>query len=220
MRLGAVPGHMTETLAVVALDVLGLGLVTVSCSSATVELLVLGKGAPSSTTLVSLTTLPEASEAAPAPSEASVTAHHPLFPLLLLLPKPLDLLLFLVISSQIVFDELFHRFKTVIVGNLQLMIPIVYLLLTFLDELFNLGRKRLEMLPQLYPHPINRDVLHLVVKLELVLAPLLGEDELILFLLLQLGTDPLDFSQPVQDLLHLESFPSSRRARRRRIRRG
>ena len=197
MGLGAVPGHMTETLAVVALDVLGLGLVAVSCSSATVELLVLGKGAPSSTTLVSLTTFPKASEAAPAPSEASVTAHHPLFPLLLLLPKPLDLLLFLVISSQIVFDELLHRFKTIIVGNLQLMIPVVYLLLTFLDELFDLGRKRLEMLLQLHPHPIDRDVLHLVVELELVLAPLLGEGELILVLLLQLGVDSLDLSQPV-----------------------
>ena len=196
MGFGAVPGHMAETLAVVALDVLGLGLVTVSGSSAAVELLVLGEGAPSSTTLVSLTAFPEASEAAPASSEASVAAH-PLFPLLLLLPEPLDLLLFLVISSQIVFDELLHRFKTIIVGNLQLMIPVVYLFLTFLDELFDLGRKRLEVLPQLHPHPIDRDVLHLVVELELVLAPLLGEDELIIVLLLQLGTDPLDLSQPV-----------------------
>ena len=46
MGLGAVPGHMPETLAVVAPDVLGLGLVTVSGSSATVELLVLEEAVP------------------------------------------------------------------------------------------------------------------------------------------------------------------------------
>ena len=48
MGLGAVPGHMPETLAVVAPDVLGLSLVTVPGSPA-VELLVLVEAAPAPT---------------------------------------------------------------------------------------------------------------------------------------------------------------------------
>ena len=77
------------------------------------------------------------------------------------------------------------------------MIPIIYHLLTFLDELVDLERQRLEVLLQLRPHPVNRYVFDLVVELELVLAALLGERELLLILLLQLGADHLDLSQPV-----------------------
>ena len=77
------------------------------------------------------------------------------------------------------------------------MIFIIYHLLTFLDELVDLGRQRLEVLLQVRPHPVNRYVLDLVVELELVLAALLGERELLLILLLQLGADHLDLSQPV-----------------------
>ena len=62
-----------------------------------------------------------------------------------------------------------------------------------------------------------------LVELELGFTTLLAPGELIFVLLLQLDVDPLDLLEPVQDtlhLLHLESPVSSRRTRRRRIRRG
>jgi hypothetical protein len=74
------------------------------------------------------------------------------------------------------------------------MIAIVNLLLTFCDEVVDLGRPHPEVLRQLHLHPVDGDVLDLVVELELPLATLLGKCEVVLVLLLDLGVNPLNFN--------------------------
>ena len=93
LRLGALPGHVPEALAVVALDtVLALGLVALLGALVTFKLLVLVVVAEA------LTTVPEAPEAALAAPVASIGPSL-LLSLLLLLPQQLDLLFLFLIPS-------------------------------------------------------------------------------------------------------------------------
>ena len=97
MRLEAVPDHVAKLLAVVALDVLE-NIRLVAASDRPVEPPVLVGAVPTPTTLILMATVPEAPKAAPAALEAPITTHL-LFSLLLSLPEPLYLLLFLNIPS-------------------------------------------------------------------------------------------------------------------------